>query len=380
MPEHQGSDAPLKVAIDATPLLGVPTGVGVFTSSLLSSLSQLSDLELSAFAISWRTRDQLGSLLPEHVTSEQRAMPARPLTWLWSRSNLPHAEYFLGDNDIVHGTNFTVPPTKKAGEVVTVHDLTFMRFPELCQPDTLRYPRLIERALRRGAVVHTPSRFVAEEVRDSFRTEPNQVVAIHSGIPTLAPPDFDGANLLVPEGRPYVLSIGTAEPRKDLPGLVRAFCAVADEFPELLLVLAGPSGWGSDDLVAAIEASGVQDRILQTGFVSDSVLSALLSKARVLAYPSLYEGFGFPPLQAMACGVPVVTTRAGALNEVVGGASLMVEPHDLEALSGALVTAVGDEAQRSVLKTAGTTRVGDFSWESTAIQMHDLYRRVAGSS
>jgi glycosyltransferase involved in cell wall biosynthesis len=155
---------------------------------------------------------------------------------------------------------------------------------------------------------------------------------------------------------------------------------VADEFPELLWVLAGPSGCGSDDLGDAIEASGVQDRILQTGFVSDSILSALLSKARVLAYPSLYEGFGFPPLQAMACGVPVVTTRAGALNEVVGGASLMVEPHDLEALSGALVTAVGDEAQRSVLKTAGTTRVGDFSWESTAIQMHDLYRRVAGSS
>jgi glycosyltransferase involved in cell wall biosynthesis len=375
MPEGQGSR--LRVALDATALLGVPTGVGVFTSSVLEALVERGELEVSAFAISWRKRHELASHVPDGVSTEQRAMPARPLTMLWSRSNLAHAERFLGPVDVVHGTNFTVPPTTRAGQVVTVHDLTFLRFPELCQRDTLRYPALIARALRRGAVVHTPSSFVAEELRDQFSVGPHQVVAVHSGIPALPDPDEAAAAEIIAPGRPYILSVGTAEPRKDLPGLVQAFAALAAEEPELLLVLAGPPGWGSEQLDEAVTASGVAHRIVQPGYVSGPALSALLRRARVLAYPSLYEGFGFPPLQAMAVGVPVVTTRAGALNEIVGGASLMVEPGDTEALADALRIAVSDEAQRSVLITAGATRVRDFSWARTAQGLTELYRRVA---
>jgi glycosyltransferase involved in cell wall biosynthesis len=173
------------------------------------------------------------------------------------------------------------------------------------------------------------------------------------------------------------LSIGTAEPRKDLPGLVRAFSELAAAYPDLLLVLAGPPGWGSDALDEAIDASGLVDRIIQPGYLTPGVLSALLSRARVLAYPSLYEGFGFPPLQAMTVGVPVVTTRAGALSEIVGGASLMVEPLDTVGLARALEIAVSDEAQRSVLIAAGKTRVKDFSWDQTAEGLAQIYRRVA---
>jgi len=367
----------LRVAIDGTSLLGAPTGVGVFTSCLLTALSDDPSLDVSSFAISWRTRHELGGKVPEGISTQQRAMPARPLTMLWSRSNLLKAEDFVGDVDVVHGTNFTVPPTKHAGEVVTVHDLTFFRYPELCQSDTLRYPSLIARALRRGAVVHTPSHFVAEEVREAFKTKPSQVVAVHSGIPELDQPDDAGARALVDVKRPYVLSVGTAEPRKDLPGLVAAFRELASSDPDLTLVLAGPPGWGSDQLDLAIEASGLRDRIVMTGYVTRGVLSSLLRHARVLAYPSLYEGFGFPPLQAMSVGVPVVTTRAGALNEIVGGASLMVEPLDPEGLAEALSVAVYDDAQRSVLIAAGTTRVNDFSWSKTAHGLTDVYRRVA---
>jgi glycosyltransferase involved in cell wall biosynthesis len=351
--------------------------VGVFTSSILDALHRRADLAVSAFAVSWRTRQQLGDLVPGGVSTEQRAMPARPLTRLWARTNLARAERFIGDVDVVHGTNFTVPPTRRAGQVVTVHDLTFLRYPELCLPDTLRYPALIRRALRRGAVVHTPSTYVAEEVRDQFSVAPNQVVAVHSGIPALAAPDEIGAREVVEGDRPYILSIGTAEPRKDLPGLVRAFSELAAAYPDLLLVLAGPPGWGSDALDEAIDASGLVDRIIQPGYLTPGVLSALLSRARVLAYPSLYEGFGFPPLQAMTVGVPVVTTRAGALSEIVGGASLMVEPLDTVGLARALEIAVSDEAQRSVLIAAGKTRVKDFSWDQTAEGLAQIYRRVA---
>lgn len=369
--------ARLRVAIDATPLLGRPTGVGVFARSVIGALAAREDVDLSAFCVSWRTRRQLGGLLPEGVSSEQRAMPARPLQLAWSRSEHPRAERFLGSVDALHGTNFTVPPSARAGRVVTVHDLTCIRFPEMCEPATLRYPRLIARALRSGAVVHTPSEWVAEEVREHFRARREQVVSVHSGIPELPPADPGAVPAGIDLSRPFILSAGTAEPRKDLPGLVAAFSAVAARVPDLQLVLAGPSGWGADELELAISSSAARDRILRTGFVSDGALGALISSASVLAYPSRYEGFGFPPLQAMQAGVPVVTTTAGALREICGGAAIMVEPGDVDGLGEALESAATDSARRSIVITAGLARAGDFSWDRTAEGLVGIYRTVA---
>ena len=379
MPGPVESMGRLRVALDATPLLGTPTGVGVFTAELLGALALDPSLDLSAFAVSWRTRHDLADRVPLGVGTTQRAMPARPLHQAWSVTDHPRIERFLSGLDVVHGTNFTVPPSRRAGRVVTVHDLTCVRFPEMCQPATLRYPKMIERALADGAVVHTPSHFVAEEVREHFSAPRDQVVAIHSGVPSLPPPDRAAVPSNVDLTRPYVLSMGTAEPRKDLPGLVAAFSAVADELPDLQLVLVGPEGWGSDALGQEIARSTARSRIVTTGFVSDPALAALLERASALAYPSVYEGFGFPPLQAMAAGVPVVTTSAGALRETCGGAALLVDPGDRDGLSAALVAAVGDEARRAILTTAGRARSADFTWSSTASAMAALYRRVARS-
>lgn len=377
MPAPVESMGRLSVALDATPLLGQPTGVGVFTAQLLGALAHDPLLDLRAFAVSWRTRHDLADRVPSGVRTDQRAMPARPLHQAWAVADHPRIERFLGPVDVVHGTNFAVPPSRRAGRVVTVHDLTCVRFPEMCEPTTLGYPRLIERALAAGAVVHTPSHFVAEEVREHFSAPRDQVVAIHSGVPMLPPADPTAVPAGVDLSRPYVLSVGTAEPRKDLPGLVAAFSQAAAELPDLQLVLVGPDGWGSDALGAEIARSEARSRIVTTGFVSDAALAALIESARALAYPSIYEGFGFPPLQAMAAGVPVVTTSAGALRETCGGAALMVDPGDRDGLAAGLVAAVADEARRSILITAGQTRVGDFTWSEAAIAMASLYRRVA---
>ena len=379
MPGPVESMGRLRVALDATPLLGTPTGVGVFAAHLLAALAQDPSLDLNAFAVSWRTRHDLADRVPTGVRTEQRAMPARPLHQAWSVTDHPRIERFLGGLDVVHGTNFTVPPSRRAGRVVTVHDLTCIRFPEMCQPATLRYPKLIERALADGAVVHTPSQFVAEEVREHFAAPRDQVVAIHSGVPSLPPPDHTAVPATVDLSRPYVLSVGTAEPRKDLPGLVAAFSAVAGGLDDLQLVLVGPDGWGSDALGEELARSAASSRSVTTGFVSDPALAALLEGARALAYPSVYEGFGFPPLQAMAAGVPVITTSAGALRETCGGAALLVDPGDRDGLASALLAAVADEARRSILITAGRARSADFTWSATAQSMAALYRRVARS-
>jgi glycosyltransferase involved in cell wall biosynthesis len=376
MSEQPESSAILKVALDGTPLLGQPTGVGVFAASLIEALHARPDVEASSYAVSWRTRGQLATRVPQGVSTEQRAMPARPLKWLWSHSDRGQAERFLPPVDVLHGTNFSVPPSKRSGRVLTVHDLTCVRFPELCEADTLRYPSLIRRALNRGAIIHTPSTSVADEVREHFGVGWDQVMAVHSGVPLLAHPDRDAARTLVDQRRPYILSVGTAEPRKDLPGLVAAFDDLAAREPDVQLVLVGPSGWGSGPLDEAIQRSKASDRIIRTGFVPDATLAGLLAGARALAYPSLYEGFGFPPLQAMAAGVPVVATHAGALTETVGGAALMVEPRNLSALAEALEVAAFDDAKRGILITAGLARVADFTWEATAEGMMNVYRRA----
>jgi len=312
-------------------------------------------------------------------------MPARPLHALWGRWDTPPLEWFVGPVDIVHGTNFVVPPTRRAATVVSVHDLTPLHHPELCDEATLAYPGLIRRALARGAWVHTDSAFVAGEVADAFGVDPARLRVVHPGIPDLpAVAERDAAAVLsrlLPSGPGrYCLAVGTAEPRKDLPGLVRAFGEVAARHGDLRLVLAGPPGWGEDTLASAVAASPARDRIVRTGWVEPRDLAVLLSHASVLAYPSLYEGFGFPPLQAMRAGVPVVATRAGSLPEVLGNGALMVEPGDHDALVLALEASLVDDALRRRLVAAGTARSSGFSWERCGAGLEELYLDAAGGT
>jgi glycosyltransferase involved in cell wall biosynthesis len=374
--------ARLRVALDATPLLGLPTGVGAFCGGALAALARRPGVDVRAYAVSWRRHRLIESQLPSGVAARQRPMPARPLHALWARRNGPPLEWFIGTTDVVHGTNFLVPPTGSAAAVVSVHDLTPLHHPELCNEATLAYPGLIRRALRRGAWVHTDSAFVAGEVVEAFGADPRRVRVVHPGIPDLpAPTVGTGAaaleRLLPPGAGRFCLAVGTAEPRKDLPALVRAFSAVAARQADVALVLAGPPGWGEHALTSAVAASGARDRIVRTGWVEEADLAALLGHASLLAYPSLYEGFGFPPLQAMRAGVPVVATRAGSLPEVLGDGALLVDAGDHEGLVEALDAGLGDQALRGRLIAAGAAWCARYTWESCGAGLEALYRDAA---
>lgn len=365
----------LRVAVEATALLGVPTGVGRFCQLVLPALASRLDLAVSAFAVSWRRRNLLGERLPAALSFGQRAMPARPLQAAWSRSSWPPVEWFVGQTDVVHGTNFVVPPARRAARVVTVHDLTTVRFPELCDRSTLAFPALVRRAIAQGAWVHTPSQAVADEVVAEMGADPSRVRAVHHGLPPAVVPSPGpvGRVLALPRGTErYVLGVGTIEPRKDFPGLVWAFDRVADEEADLALVIAGPDGWGTADLAAALATCRHADRVVRTGWLDDADLALVLAGATVLAYPSRYEGFGFPPLEAMAAGVPVVATAVPAVAEVVGDGALLVPPGDPDALAHALAqTARG--RQRSALVERGRRRAALFTWEACAAGLDALY-------
>jgi glycosyltransferase involved in cell wall biosynthesis len=366
----------LSVGFDATPLLGHPTGVGVFCAGALSGLSGLPDLEVSAFAVSWRRRRRIGALVPPGVPTRQWPMPARPLHAAWAHGSRPPVEWFIGPHDVVHGSNFVVPPTVRAARVLTVHDLTVVLYPELCDAATLAYPDLIRRAVAAGAWVHTPSQYVADQVVAELAVDPERVRSVHHGIPVLPAGRPPGAPppVTLPEGcRRYVLAVGTVEPRKDYPLLVEAFTPVAAAHPDVALVVVGADGWGAERFGAAVAASPVRNRIVRTGYLDDRDLAATLRSAAVLAYPSLYEGFGFPPLQAMAAGVPVVATSAGAIPEVVGDGALLVDPGDLDGLAGAMARALDGGPAIGQLVKRGRARSGTFSWERCAEGLAALY-------
>lgn len=357
-------------------MLGQRTGIGEVTEGLIAALATRDDVRPVAYALTWRGRDDLQRALPPGISAATSRFPARAVRELWGRgASWPTAEHWTGPVDVVHALNYVAPPAH-APVIVAVHDLTFVRFPELCTPDTLRYGNLIRRAIARGAIVQTGSEFIADEIRDEFTVEADRVVAIPWGIGAVTGGDAaSGAGLA--GGARYVLALGRVEPRKNLPGLVRAFGVVAAADPEVRLVIAGPDGWDQGGFDDALGASPCRDRIVRKGYVTAAQRRDLLAGATVFAYPSRYEGFGLPPLEAMAAGIPVVATRAGSLPEILGTGALLVDPLDDDELASALRGLLDDPAARTALVARGRDQVARYDWSTTAARFASLYRSVA---
>jgi glycosyltransferase involved in cell wall biosynthesis len=364
----------MRLALDGTPLLGPRSGIGEVVSGIITELARRPDLEVVAYGLTLRGRKDLAAAVPPGVHAASRTLPARLVRQSWLRMEYPRVERWTGRVDVVHATNYVGPPTK-AGEVVSVYDLGFVRYPEFVAADSLDYPELLRRAVRRGAWFHTTSDFVRDEVIETFAVAPERVVRVYPGIPPIEGGDAARGRVLAGADR-YVLALGTIEPRKNYPALVRAFDALAADDPDLVLVVAGLRGWGGDAFDAAVASAHHRDRVRVPGYVSADDRRDLLAGASVLAFPSHYEGFGFPPLEAMAAGVPVVTTHAGAVPEVVGDAALLVEADDVDALAGALATALADAGVRRVLTERGRERHRAFSWSETVDQLLDVYEAV----
>ena len=330
---------------------------------------------LVPYALSLRARrgGTTNSVLP--AGTRLLPFPAAAAITAWGHLDQPSAERWLAPVNVVHGTNFVVPPSRGAASVVTVHDCSFERFPELCSADVRRFVPALRRAVARGAWVHTPSDFVASEAAEILKTD--RVVAVPHGVPRIALPAAPLGGLV--GDSPFVLALGTLEPRKNVPRLVTAFGAVAALHPGLQLLVAGADGPARPAVEAARSAlpPSVGKRVRLAGYVDEPTRATLLARASVFAYPSLYEGFGFPVLEAMAVGTPVVAGAGGAIPEVAGDGALLVDPADTDAIAEGLHRVLEDGQLADSLRRTGRRQAAGYSWRRAAEGLTALYRRAA---
>jgi glycosyltransferase involved in cell wall biosynthesis len=367
----------IRVAVDATAVPARLTGAGVYAARLLAALARRDDLELEAFCAPGAAAALAAPGLRLRPVALARA--GRPARIAWTQLLAGRAAGGL-PADLLHGVHYELPLRTRLPAVVTVHDLTMLTHPEWHQASKVRYfAWAIRRAVAAARRVLCVSATTAHDLGELLGVPPERVDVTPLG--TDLRPAPAGAVQAVRRrlgiDGPYLLGLGTVEPRKDLPTLVRAFASLAGELPHRL-VLAGLAGWGAGELAAAVAASGVAERVLLAGYVPEADKAALLTGAEVFAYPSRYEGFGLPVLEAMACGTPAVTTTGGSLPEVGGDAAVLVEPGDAGALAAAIAKLAADPAARQDAAARGLRRAATFTWRRCADLTAAAYRRAVG--
>jgi len=368
--------------------------VGQYTQQLIRHLP-LADLDdeyvawyLHARGL-FRPRRFFADVRARNLTEKASRFPARVFQPASYRLGVPRVEWLV-DFDVFVATNFLAPATNHPDRVVPiVHDLAFRHFPESAPHIDERWRRRFAATLAVSPAIVVPSAATAKDLLDAFAVDETRVHVVHHGVEAeaFAPIPQAGIDAVrrrygIPGG--YVLFVGGIEPRKNLESLVRAF-AESDAQGLALVIAGGPVRWfpeATERLDAVIEQlpPSVQERIVRTGYVNDRDKLALLSGATLLAYPSLYEGFGFPVLEAFAAGVPVMTSNVSSLPEVAGEAALLVDPADVHAIAKALSELVGDADLRAVLSAAGVARASRFTWEATARATAGVLRGVAAAT
>lgn len=312
----------------------------------------------------------------------------RWLTIMWHRARVPlPADWFSGPVDVFHSPDFVLPPLRHARGILTVHDLAFLMRPECADARLRAYlEEVVPRSVRRADFIIADSENTRNDLVVLLGVQPDSIAVVPGGVEERFAPVRDADQLrrarrhLGVGNAPFVLAIGVLEPRKNLNRLMDAFCALKQRGggpADLKLVLAGGKGWLFDGIFEHHAESPVREDILMPGFVPDEMLPAIYSAAEVLAFPSLYEGFGLPILEAMACGTPVVASRASCLPEVAEGAALMIDPTSVDGLSAALEQVLSDAEQRARLIEQGRQRASEYTWRLAAERLLQVYQRVA---
>ncbi len=363
----------MRIAIDYSAAVNQRAGVGRLVRNQVLALAELdheNDYRLVYARPNRGSEPQFP--LAQNFARHEMGIRERWLTILWHRAKLPlPADWFSGPVDVYHSPDFVLPPLRHARGVLTVHDLAFLMRPE-CADEHLRsyLEEVVPRSVQRADFIIADSENTRNDLVVLLGVKPSSVAVVPGGVedrfmPVTDPQLLTRAREKLGVGSdPFILAIGMLEPRKNLNRLMDAFADLKQRGSvpgSLKLVLAGGKGWLFDGIYEHHAASSVRDDILLPGYVPDELLPAIYSAAEVLAFPSLYEGFGLPILEAMACGTPVVASRASCLPEVAEGAALLIDPTNVDGLTVSLELALADPAVRAQLIEQGRERAGKYT-------------------
>ncbi len=379
----------MRIALDYTAGIRQGAGIGQYVRSLVGALLAQDMDNTYTLLTSGRPSPEHPFPVAPNVKGRSVFIPDRYLNILWYRLRFPlYANLFTGPLDIYHGLDFALPPLSgKVRRAVTVYDLAFLEHPETAVPSLAAYlNRVVPAAVAEADVVAAISHTTKQALIQHYHAPAEKITVIPCGVG----PQFRRVSdpVVLEETRrkfalrhPFILSVGTLEPRKNHLGLIKAFHEVVRRTnTSALLAIAGGKGWMYEETQRVVAELKLEDQVRFLGRVSEPELIALYSLADVFAFPSFFEGFGIPPLEAMACGAPVITSNTSSLPEVAGDAALLVDPHDTGAMAAALHRLLEDTQVREELRQKGYAQAERYTWSAAAAKMLAVYQQLAQGS
>ncbi len=378
----------MRIGIDYTAGMKQRGGIGRFVRGLVDGLAAV-DQENEYLLLYFHRGDEIANIpVTQKPNFRQRQVPIpdRMMTILWHRFSLPiPVELATGQVDIYHAPDYVPPPVRRGVSVLTVHDLSFILHPN-CHEDSLSsyLEKAVPPSVARADFITTDSHSTRNDLICLMDADPDRVEVVYGGVDArFRPMEAEWELLSVTRQKfginyPFILNVGVIEPRKNLVTLLQAYHYLKSQRGiGHKLVIAGGKGWLYQEVFHKVRDLHLEDDVIFTGFVPDEDLPALYNLADLFVYPSLYEGFGLPVVEAMACGTPVVTSDSSSLPEIVGDAGLMVPPTDVDSLAQAMERALTDHTLRERMRLVGIEQATKFTWEKAADSLVRVYQRAA---
>jgi glycosyltransferase involved in cell wall biosynthesis len=383
-----------KIAIDATPISGQLSGVGFYVANLIEYLSYVEtkeNFELQIFYQPSFKKWLLGQFeLPKSLENSSNLkilpLPVRISNLLLENCSNLLADYcqkYLDNPDLVHGTNYNVYPLQNSLRVINLYDLTFIKYPQFTNSVVKKYLTRVKKCLQWSQGIITISESIKNDIVNFLQIDPKNIYVTHLAsrycYDYLSAIDLEKIEKKIAYNFdiPYILFVSTIEPRKNILGIISAFNYLKTKYKiEHNLILIGQKGWEYKPIFEAIESSPWRQEIHHLNYVSNELVALFYNRADVFVYPSYYEGFGLPVLEAMTLGTPVVTSNISSLPEVAGNAALLVDPQDFVEIGEAVLQIITDENLRQTLIKRGKERANLFSWETTAKKTFEVYKSI----
>jgi len=374
-----------RISIDYTPAYEQGGGIGRYVRELTSALVQVDSTNQYKLFVSGANQTTLPPTPSDNFIWKPSPITPKWFARLWHRARLPlPIEAFTGHIDLHHATDFVLPPTLPSTKtILTVHDLSFIRVPDAATPSLRSYlNQVVPRSVNHADHILADSQATKDDLIELYKTPEGKITVLLSGVDKRFKPITDTMALSHTKekygltGIKYIFSVGTVQPRKNYSRVIQSLAALRKAGHNIHYVIAGGKGWLEDDMYQAIEETGLSDYIHLLGFVDDEDLPTLYSASECLVITSLYEGFGLPILEAMACGIPVITSNLSSLPEVCGQAGILVDPLDTTAITNAIQSVLSDETQREQMIQAGFKQVANFTWERSAKQLKNVYESL----